>query len=684
MSRHAQVDVYVPATSVCRLVVAVLFAATFSVTGCDSSGGEASAPASSPPPKAGFVPVDPGRSCPSPAPEWHCLTPFPSDFHRAQNANPTGDGPMLVLPKLGVPTTTDGERLDLITPGNFDGASVLPQIVVTIPGGVDGAPLIFHDEDLARSREVANSPTLLLDTTTGEAVGHFAEIDPRPDHVDHRALIIRPMRPLAWGRRYVVVVQRLKRLDGTPVPRSPTFDRIFRDAGDNDIEQQQGKYYAAHILPTLSAAGVVSADVVLAWDFTTATGDNVRGRVSAMAKDARDQVAAGLFGEVTVTSQSAGTNPETAWWITGVIKLPAYIDNVLHPSYHATTVAKGSFTVPFRVLVSAAAAKTLQAGGTPPVVIMGHGFFGEAAELASGGYRRAAQAAGAVAIGIDWWGLSKSDAAPIVGGLVAKLAPLAALVDRLEQGLVNVVALAALTRRTPQKTGVEGAQPPFGLTSLTLPGTQLPLLHPTARLGYYGCSLGHILGAAAVALSPDIERAALQVGGAGFGLIMSRSLPFGGLQGILGGRFANQGETLLAVLQLADLLAPVDPVSWCEELSTSADGGVRPLLLHAGLSDASVPLMAAEVHARGLGLPLLTPAPRSVWGLTEAPVGNATRGLVEVDFGVPNPAVLALPPGKENAVHNGVRNVAPVIAQIGAFLRGDPIPAACSGACDPD
>ncbi|MCO4763140.1 MAG: hypothetical protein KC502_16605 [Myxococcales bacterium] len=624
------------------------------------------------PTAAGFVPVEPDRTCPSPAPEWDCLTPYPSNFHRMAGE---GGQPQMVLPKTGVPVTTEGERVDLISPRGLAGTSIMPQLIVHIPGGIDDDPLVFHEEDTALSLKAESSPTLLIDADTGEAVPHFAEIDPVPDKVAHRALVLRPLAPLQWAHRYVVVLHGLKHADGKPVSRSQTFERIITGAAKTGTLGKQAAYYAAHILPVTDDAGVAREAITLAWDFTTSPAKPARGRVKAMADDALSKVAAKSVGAVAITSTKTKPNKEAAYWIKGTVTVPAYVDAEKHPSFHVSTTATGTFTLPFRLLVTKAAETTLKAGGTPPVVIMGHGFFGEADELNSGGYRRIAQAAGAVALGIDWWGLSKSDASSVVVALVGKLAPVAALVDRLEQGLVNVVTLAALTR---QKAA------PNTLTGLTLPGTDIHILQPSAHLGYFGCSLGHILGASAVALSPDIERAAIQVGGAGFGLIMSRSMPFGGLQGVLGGRFSDHGQTLLAVNQLAELLAPIDPISWGKETVTRTSGATRPVLIHAGIADTSVPYLSAEVHARALGLPLLTPSSQTVWGLSEQPAGKSANGLVQIDYGVPDPTVLAIAPKKANKVHNGIRGLAPVIAQVGAFLRGETVPAACSGACDPE
>ena len=290
------------------------------------------------PPSVGFVPVNGDRSCPSPAPEWHCVTPYPSNFHRAPSGGGQGGtAPRMVLPQQGVPTTTDGERIDFVDARPFDGSSVLPQILVQLPGGVDDSDFVFHHDDLAGSLVVASSPTLLIDTETGDGVGHFVEIDPVPAQVDHRAIILRPMRPLRWGHRYVAVLQRLKRPDGTPIARTATFERIFSNQGATETEKSQAAYYKAHITPVLLSKQVNLSEVVLAWDFTTASQPSVRGRVQAMADDARAQVAAGLYGAVTLTKQQANENADVAWSMAGEVTLPAYIDGEVHPSVHVTT-----------------------------------------------------------------------------------------------------------------------------------------------------------------------------------------------------------------------------------------------------------------------------------------------------------------------------------------------------------
>ncbi len=636
-----------------------------------SWGCAADAPSAEPPP-VGYVPVDVGRDCPSPAPEWHCMLPFPSNFHRAE----VDGAPRVVLPARGVPTTTDGERVDLLAQRPVGGASLLPQIAALIPTPFDPASLVFHDQDLSRSRAASTSPTLIIDAQTGETVAHFAEVDPRPESPEHRALMLRLTQPLRWGRRYVVVIHGLRDAKGVALVPSPHFQKLLSGGLATEVGRAQSAYYDAHVLPVVDAAGVARDQLVLAWDFTTAERASVLGTVASMAEAARaaaqkPETLPGV-GAFTLHNKAENPAPDVAWRLDGEVALPAFVDSPTFPSRHVSTTPTGTFAVPVRVLVSKAAAETLQSGGAPPVLLAGHGFFGDRGEADGSSYRAVSQRAAAVVVALDWWGLSKPDVGPVVQGILGTIGPIVHLRDRLEQGVVNVAAVAALTRALASSPADQGQ---FG--ALTLPGTQVRLFQASAPRVYFGCSLGHILGATSVALAPDIDRAAIQVGGAGLGLIMSRSLPFGSLQAMLDGRFAHRGDGLLAIVQLAELLAPIDPVSWAPETAT------RPVLMHAGHGDASVPLLSARLHARALELPLLTPAVEPVWGLSAAPVEGASRGYVEVDFGVADPAVVARSPSKETPVHNDVRRTKALVEQIGAFLATGTVTATCDGPCDP-
>ena len=109
----------------------------------------------------------------------------------------------------------------------------------------------------------------------------------------------------------------------------------------------------------------------------------------------------------------------------------------------------------------------------------------------------------------------------------------------------------------------------------------------------------------------------------------------------------------------------------------------RPVLMQVGIGDASVPTLAAQLHARAMGLGHDQPAPRKVWGLPSFDPNQHDSMYVEVDMGVLEPAVEAVPPTGPNEVHEGIRTLTALRVQIDAFLRPGGKPKhTCDGACD--
>jgi hypothetical protein len=246
--------------------------------------------------------------------------------------------------------------------------------------------------------------------------------------------------------------------------------------------------------------------------------------------------------------------------------------------------------------------------------------------------------------------------------------------DRVHQAMVNFLAVgyaAEALAALPELQ--EGGQ---------------PLLAP-APLYFYGISQGHILGSVFVTLSPHVERAVFSVGGAGFGLMMSRAQPFGAFMVLLDSRVGNDAlETARIVLTMQTAFDRIDPIAYLPHLLEGTYEGSPParrVLQHVGIGDTSVPNLGSHVFARSLGLPEVAPVPRPLAGIAakDAPIDGSA--MVEFDFGVPIPDVPAVPVKESNEVHEGVRRLDAAKKQIDAFLRpGGLVESFCDGVCDPE
>ena len=621
-------------------------------------------------------PTDTDDGCNPLTRTWDCLLPFPSDFLLVEDES-MPSGKRVEIPPAARPATTNGPGMDLLVQYPVDGFSILPQIAVLIPGAVTESGLLGPVADPDASLE-SSHVTLLLDASTGEAVAHMAEMDPRPEPVDQRAIVLRPLIPLAHERRYVVALQGLKRSDGTAIEAPAGFAALRDGTATGSEATHLAEYFDAHVFPVLKKAGVDRAGLLLAWDFTTGSRQHLSADLLAM----RTEVLAGLAKsppKVTITLVQDAPAAGVARWVEGTVTTPLFLDGEgpgarLIRGDDGLPVADGTTAeVPFAALIPASAlarAATLDTA----VVQVGHGFFGGRGELSSGSVRELLHRLGAVGVAVDWWGLSLIDSGTVVADIAG--APYQALrfVDRLHQAMANQLVLADAARTAMPKL------PAFDLAGSTLSAD--------GPVHYVGSSLGHILGGTYAAIAPRVRRAALGVGGAGFGMIMPRSVSFAQLLGIIDLRAANRLETLKVLLILQHGLDRIDPVVWAPRFRAEplpGDPTDREILMHVGISDTSVPDMTAHVHARALAIGHLQPAPRPVWGLKKVKAPLEGSAMMEFDFEVPDPAPTARPPQGPNKVHDALRHLEAALSQWAAFLRPNgKVVQTCDGPCNPE
>ena len=151
---------------------------------------------------------------------------------------------------------------------------------------------------------------------------------------DPRLLMLRPAVRLANGRRYIVALRRIVDEGGHTIAPSPVF-RALRDghALEGGTEAERWSVFArrdmyADIFGKLERAGVAKSELQMAWDYTTATRENIAGPALAM----RDQALAmvGVAGpEFTVKQVTeypdATENPHLLRRIELVMTVPLFL-----------------------------------------------------------------------------------------------------------------------------------------------------------------------------------------------------------------------------------------------------------------------------------------------------------------------------------------------------------------------
>lgn len=614
------------------------------------------------------------------ASEWDCLLPFPSDHYLVPD-DTFPSGARVVIPDSAVPINHNDLPVNPMARHPADGFSRLPVILALFPFDVDDTNLVFHTDDVFESTG-PDSPTVLMEADTGQRVLHFAELDPRPTDNERRALIIRPLVRLEERTRYIVAVRRLRTKSDEPVPPAPGFLRL-RDAtaASHPVLSQLEEHYELNLFPALAEADVDRAELQLAWDFTTGSVEHAQQAMLQMRSLAMADMEA-TPPAVTVT-ESIGPDVYDDGTIfrrvKGTIQVPRFVDSdepgaTITRDGDGNVVQNGYADVEFVVLIPTSVGEASPLAPAP-VVQYGHGFFGSTGETEGGFVRRFANDHGFVVIGINWWGQETMDAVEVIANILDDTSKAADFTERTHQGLINQIGVTYALR------GALADAP-----EMHRDGTRL--FNPD-ELHYYGISQGGILGMTYVSLSPHVRKGVFGVGGCSLPFMMFRSSNFSEFLVVIQLAVEDYLDQQKTVAMLHTIFDRKDPITYVDHITDNIFPGgpaSRQMLKQIGIADAQVPNLSSHLCARIIDLPLLTPANRSLPGITEA-AGPLESALVEFDFGIPEPypGLYATPPADGNEAHEGVRRTAAGQAQIEAFLApGGMVENFCDGPCNPE
>jgi hypothetical protein len=315
-----------------------------------------------------------------------------------------------------------------------------------------------------------------------------------------------------------------------------------------------------------------------------------------------------------------------------------------------------------------------------PLTVLGHGIFGEGRDYLIGGNGRVtqplAQQAGSIIIATDWIGLSGGDIDIIVNDVVSDLNRLTLVTDRLQQSLINNLAMIELARRVIQ----DDPKVKVGANKLL-----------NDDVFYYGISLGGIQGSSLVSLSRHITRAILAVPGSSWANMLARSIVYQPIKAFIDRRYPDPllQQSFITMLQLH--FDHSDPVNigllMAREPLPDAPAG-RTVVLQEAIADCQVPNQVTRILARTLGARQLEPIIEPVTGLDKV-TGPINSGVVMAQFELP--AVAMYRPSKENVIPVMDNNVHSDLAyeqstqlQIVALVLDGIVRMFCDGPCDPD
>lgn len=578
----------------------------------------------------------------------HCLLPFPSDYFTESDAG-MDSGRRVNFPPLGMPrngvelpdgSVEVGLPMDPTEWNRNDGFSPGTPILTRVPGldlhrtwGTQDRPhagtpnsLDYFDHrdhiaDIALYQR-PDAPIVLLNAATGERHPFWSELDTHADTTDARRLLaLRPAVNLQHGARYIVALRRLKNAAGETLQPGEAF-RAYRDgqaAGPRTPHMEA-------LFLTLAAAGIAREDLYLAWDFTVISERNVSERVLHMRNTAfaglgdttmADRLVQGGAPAFTVDSSEIVDEGEFGRFrrVQGTVTAPNFMDlpQDLLPAPLSLPGARLVYGDDGLPAVNARQPTTtftytcdvpLDIGPSYPT-LYGHGLVGSQSQIGDAQWPRRF---GFLPCGADWWGLSTGDL-PNIATILLDMGRFPTLADRVQQGLINFMMLGRVATHPqgfashPCFQSNEDCATPGASLVRTATDTQTPVF-------FDGNSQGGIMGAALLALSPDIQRGILGVPGINYSTLLNRSVDWEGAYGIpnyVAYRDPLERQINFGLIQMLWDRAEGNGYAHYVAQRTLPDTPPHEVMLQVAYSDHQVTNHAAEVLARTIGAPIMLP-----------------------------------------------------------------------------
>jgi hypothetical protein len=607
----------------------------------------------------------------NPLGDGHCMTPWPSSVFEVDDPT-TATGRRLAIPDGALPRNADGAAVDPAGWNAADGFSPAAPIAMAWRGGVSPDDLPPIDNPGLSLAD--DSPTVILDMTTGARVAHYAELDAQAaNRPDAQALLLRPAARLAGGHRYAVAItRRVRAPDGgdLAVPAGFAALRDHRDTDHPLLEAMRPRF--GEVLAALEAAGIASDALVVAWDFTVASDDFLHRDLTY----ARDRALAALadhpIGFTVAADAPIDDGRAIRRRITGTIDAPLLLTQggAAAPGTHLARDAAGlpavhgTTQVPFTAIVPACA---YTAAAPVPMIVYGHGLFGSAAEVASPESQLAAGALCAVIAGTDMRGMSMRDL-PAFARALADAGHADEVMDVVAQGIVNHVALVrALRTELARQLFVDRAR-------------GRPLVDPE-RVYYYGVAQGSVLGASVLAYEPTMTRGVLVAAAANYSTLLERSTDWALYRALLATAYPDPLDAAMVVGLFQMRWDKVEGAGVADRLLAGTGEPAKQVLLQVALGDDQVANIGSYWLARTMGIPVVGPAPTTPWGLAVQP-GPLPGGsaMLILDGGAPPPPAANLPP-PELGMHRLPRIEPAALRQIHRFYATGEIINPCAGPC---
>jgi hypothetical protein len=626
-----------------------------------------------------------------------CLLPWPSSRF-LEEASDTRTGFRTAIPIEAMPTNESGTPVRPDPWNAWDGFSAMTSMMARFEGTIDDrlSELPRWDEPDAGAEET--SPTLLFEVTPSGAlvrVPHFAETQPHvdvpgscaatePEPAGRTTLYLRPAARLEEDRTYVVAIRGLVEPDGSAVVADAPFAALRDELPtDSPAFEARRAAFERDVFAPLEAAGVDRSELTLAWTFHTASGESAWRDLVAMSERALAMTSLGCgIDAASATEPNPHPRPDISargYHVRGWFDVPYFLGDTSTDGFAGAgaglvrdaegAVATGA-TTPTRRFHFTAYVPTVE---TPipaslPVLVYGHGLFGgrdsvldhgDATRITPEfGTARLAEEAGLVLVATDMIGLSQADTSAVLGAL-RDLSAFDVVTDRALQGVIATLVLARVFSGACVDTG-----------AFDIDGVEVV---DRGTVFYDGDSLGGIVGPTIAALSPDVHRFVMGVGGVSFPTMIPRSTDFATLGSVLAAYYPRAVERDLLMVMFANHWDRWEGATFAPHVLEARflDGPAPQVLYQVARFDRGTPEVGAEIAARTMHLPVLDASVRHPPGTTTYDPSSPERGAyVAFDEGnVAPPDAPVVPCDTGPLVHELVRRDPDARAQVVQFLR---------------
>ncbi len=595
-----------------------------------------------------------------------CLMPWPSSAYLTEANTTTGF--QIDLPIEAMPVNVDGTAIDPAYLNRYDGFGPSGVIFAAFPSGVSADGLPGHSDPMAS--KAPDSSVILLNMETEQRVAFFAEIDMNTSRPEKRTLIIHPLERMQPGARHLVAIRKsVTGPNGEPLEISPAFQAMVDGKSyDHPLMDRLAPTYP-EIFAKLEGQGVSKDDLVLAWDFVTASDEFLTSDLLAMRSQSEGFI--GTNGENLTfrVEDTHSANPSRVHsFFSGTYDAPNFLTDgesdlsIIKRGSDGLPELDGTYNANFGAIIPAC---VTSAQLPLPVVILGHGLFGDGLDFLDSGFLQdVANQNCVVMVAGDFIGLTGRQFAAAAFA-VNNVNRATGLTEKLAQSVMNFTALEQLIQ------GPFARAPEFQYE-----GT--PIID-TTRVNYFGASLGGIMGNVFMAYNKNIKRGVLGVPGGSWSLLFERSFAWSALQGAAIGAYEDQHIYQLLTGIMGLYFEPYDPITTAGRVINDPlpDTPSKQIFIYEAINDSLVTNLATEMVAREMGLDVCGPSIKLPFGMTEQlqPMSSAFSIYDEKILPL-NPST-NVPPATDNGTHGDINEYPAVLRQWRDFFNNGQITNQC-------